>query len=493
MDINSNIILLTPGYVRDIGNVNDRPIGFPDGFFVEDYNFNGSGDLDDKNGRYCRTPDYPNGVYAYFVGISTNSKTSTLEPKFPYFIGDSYRSDPPEENFSINQATYDFNKKTIARNTFPYKVADPFANNDFIVESNELVDQISFVDSISKGVVDDFDIIESGSGYKVGENASFDNTGTNGGGLTASIKSLTGKDLLDINTNVQNWQNVVFIWNSPNQVSGYISTSHSLKQRDNIIVSGLSTTISGLTRDHQIGITTSVAHLYKDLGNSTGGTVGVVTDIYVSTIPSFVSVGSSIGIGNEKLKVLNVFDDRNILRVTRGVSGVAHSLSTQVNYLSNYISIPVKTSYFTSRANDVVYFNPNESIGVGTIAGAATTVNVSRGTLTVPVSIDAQSIFLPNHPFTQNQRVSLNIPPTGNKLSISTVSNTSPTEIPLGGNTSMDVFVINKSKDFIGITTQIGICTNGVFFHNNSSNMFTYFFESDYTQDQPQYQLLMEC
>ena len=486
MDINSNIILLTPGYVRDIGNVNDRPIGFPDGFFIEDYNFDGSGDLDDKNGRYCRTPDYPNGVYAYFVGISTNSKTSTLEPKFPYFIGDSYRSDPPEENFSINQATYDFNKKTIARNTFPYKVADPFANNDFIVESNELVDQISFVDSISKGVVDDFDIIESGSGYKVGENASFDNTGTNGGGLTASIKSLTGKDILNINTNVENWQNVVFIWESPNKVSGYISTSHSLKQRDNIIVSGLSTTISGLTRHHQIGITTSVANLYKDLGSSTDtfGTslaVGMVTDIYVSTIPSFVSVGSSISIGTEKLKILNIFDDRNILRVTRGVSGVAHSLSTEVNYLSNYISIPVKTSYFTSRANDVVYFNPNESIGVGTIAGAATTVNVSRGTLTVPVSIDAQSIFLPNHPFTQNQRVSLNIPNGKNQLSISTISGLSPSPLGVVGG-SVDVFIINKSKDYIGITTQIGICTNGVFFHNNASNSDTYFFKSDYTQ-----------
>ena len=109
-------------------------------------------------------------------------------------------------------------------------------------------------------------------------------------------------------------------------------------------------------------------------------TVGVVTDIYVSTIPSFVSTGDNIGIGTEKLKVLNVFDDRNILRVTRGTSGVAHTLSTQVNYLSNYFSIPVKTSYFTSKANDVVYFNPNESIGVGTIVGSATTVNVSRGT-----------------------------------------------------------------------------------------------------------------
>ena len=36
--------------------------------FVEDFKFNNSGDLDVHNGRYCRTPEYPNGTYAYFVG-----------------------------------------------------------------------------------------------------------------------------------------------------------------------------------------------------------------------------------------------------------------------------------------------------------------------------------------------------------------------------------------------------------------------------------------
>ena len=40
------------------------PIGiFPEGFFVEDYEFTDVGDLDVHNGRFCVTPDYPNGVY----------------------------------------------------------------------------------------------------------------------------------------------------------------------------------------------------------------------------------------------------------------------------------------------------------------------------------------------------------------------------------------------------------------------------------------------
>ena len=44
-------------------------------------------------------------------------------------------------------------------------------------------------------------------------------------------------------------------------------------------------------------------------------TTGIVTDIYVSKIPNQISVGSSIGIGTEKLLVLNKFEENNILRV----------------------------------------------------------------------------------------------------------------------------------------------------------------------------------
>ena len=51
---------------------NTLPSGFGAGFFVEDYIFNNSGDLDENNGRFAKTPDFPNGVYAYFAGITTD-------------------------------------------------------------------------------------------------------------------------------------------------------------------------------------------------------------------------------------------------------------------------------------------------------------------------------------------------------------------------------------------------------------------------------------
>ncbi len=46
-------------------------------------------DLDQYNGRWCVTPEFPNGVYAYFVAINSNGV-----PVFPYNIGRGYYGDP---------------------------------------------------------------------------------------------------------------------------------------------------------------------------------------------------------------------------------------------------------------------------------------------------------------------------------------------------------------------------------------------------------------
>lgn len=44
-------------------------------------------DLDEYNGRWCVTPEFPNGTYAYFVCISSNGA-----PVFPYNIGRAFYS-----------------------------------------------------------------------------------------------------------------------------------------------------------------------------------------------------------------------------------------------------------------------------------------------------------------------------------------------------------------------------------------------------------------
>ena len=46
-------------------------------------------DLDQYNGRFCVTPEFPNGTYAYFVAIDGNGV-----PVFPYNIGRAYYGSP---------------------------------------------------------------------------------------------------------------------------------------------------------------------------------------------------------------------------------------------------------------------------------------------------------------------------------------------------------------------------------------------------------------
>jgi len=56
------------------------------GYYIEDYEYvNELGHLDDHNGRFCVTPEYPNGIYAYFVTIDSLGNS-----EYPYVIGPTY-------------------------------------------------------------------------------------------------------------------------------------------------------------------------------------------------------------------------------------------------------------------------------------------------------------------------------------------------------------------------------------------------------------------
>ncbi len=70
----------------DYGTDSDNP---PAGALMEDYEYvEGSGDLDIHNGRYCFTPEYPTGTYAYFLTVDPDDNDIT---KFPYIIGNTTR------------------------------------------------------------------------------------------------------------------------------------------------------------------------------------------------------------------------------------------------------------------------------------------------------------------------------------------------------------------------------------------------------------------
>jgi hypothetical protein len=61
---------------------------YPNGYFREDYAFvaNAASDyLDIHNGRICKTPEYPNGIYCYFATVDAQWNSA-----YPYVVGPTF-------------------------------------------------------------------------------------------------------------------------------------------------------------------------------------------------------------------------------------------------------------------------------------------------------------------------------------------------------------------------------------------------------------------
>ena len=110
LDATSAVTRMKSGYsLRNITTRTTLPYGvaasqtgpavsttYPLGTYCEDYEWLASngGDLDKYNGRFCVTPEYPAGTYAYFVTIDAAGAA-----QFPYYIGIEYYGAPETTNF----------------------------------------------------------------------------------------------------------------------------------------------------------------------------------------------------------------------------------------------------------------------------------------------------------------------------------------------------------------------------------------------------------
>ena len=95
------------------------------GNFVNDYEYVfGLGALDQYNGRFCKTPEYPDGRYCYFVTIDS---TEDGNPLFPYVLG-------PDFNSVVD--TWNLNADAVQQNipSGVVRYRDPYENVDIDVE-----------------------------------------------------------------------------------------------------------------------------------------------------------------------------------------------------------------------------------------------------------------------------------------------------------------------------------------------------------------------
>ena len=487
-NINSPLKIISTSYKTDISKVENRPTGYPAGFFVEDHTYDGSGDLDIHNGRFGRTPEFPNGVYAYFTSVGLGTASNKLEGIYPYFIGNTYRSPLIVENTKLNQ-NFDFNNSGLRRNTLPYNVDEKFSGNDFVIESYEKIRQLSTIESVTKGDIDGISILNGGSNYKVGDTTEFDDEGTNGSGFRAQVDEIVGIGISRIDTTITPFENAVFRWESFNKVTAEFLPFIEINDEDAVSISGLSTDDTNLTASFNVGVKTDRVGLMQTM--TTGSGAGLIQDLHVTSIPNTVSVGGSLRIGSgntsntEEVRILNFYKERNVIRVQRHL-GIAHTAGSNIDVLNTRISIPVKTNKFTSGFDDIIYFNGPQSVGVGTTQGGAVGVEQVIGGLKEIVSVPTRTIRIPNHPFRNGERITLNKRNGANRFDVGSTPLVNEFKLPFLGENSTDVFVINKGPDNIGlVTTRVGIgsTSEGLFFYSKGSNSGIssglYFFKSN--------------
>ena len=247
------------------------------GSFIDDFEYVfQEGDLDQYNGRFCKTPDFPEGVYAYFVSIDASDAGN---PVFPYICGPQLYSSPDEWNFSQsavqtnipsnvvrfrdpyedvdididrtpNQATdtlvtelgedlifeiEDTNRDGLINNledTTPIQITEEPVLQLFDyypkVSTRSVVDiDIETTTKFEDAKVDGFVVENPGISYKVNDKLFFDNEGTDGFGASAKVEAVKGLDIAGYSS-----------YMTGDQPVGKITTAteHELRVNDQIIV-----------------------------------------------------------------------------------------------------------------------------------------------------------------------------------------------------------------------------------------------------------------
>ena len=154
------------------------------GRFCNDYEYvERLGDLDANNGRFCVTPEFPNGTYAYFMTTDSNET-----PTFPYSIGEAYYNVPVEENW-----------KTKSKQDFlPDRVRRRAQNeND---QAGELL--TSRISGISYGPIQDIEVHQSSANFTNEDVLYVDNSiNDSGSGLFAAVNEIKGQTVAALSCN----------------------------------------------------------------------------------------------------------------------------------------------------------------------------------------------------------------------------------------------------------------------------------------------------
>ena len=475
-----SIKALESGYKLNLSSDRPSTAYYPSGFFVEDYTFNDDGDLDEHNGRFAITPEFPNGVYAYFAtidGISVESNgvfANYRKPIFPYVIGDTYKSTPIDYNFktSSNQDDVDLNKLELLRNTTPYNLLSDNSEYVSAENPNNIREQRSSITYASKGFINSVGVETGGVNYAVGDKIVFDNSGTGGQSASAQVKKVVGKGVTEISSTQTVLGEVEIVPTSiQGTFIGFANTIHTLNNNDTVTITGFSTFATNLSGLYKVSVNPN--ELVLSSGISSDSVTGIVTyfDVYGRLDYPYIRENDFLKLNDETVKVLNVDKQSSRVRVLRaqnGSVGSAHSGTTLISELPRKFNFnsQVNTTLFEYKSDKEIYFYPSESVALGTVSGVGigTTISFSNpGVGATSLFIPTRSIYLPNHQLLTGDKL---VYSSNGGTSISVSTGTSNFTLSEG----QTVYAARLTDDLVGIATnRVGLGTNGSFVGINSS------------------------
>jgi len=485
-----NVSQMVSGY--ELSQTDNRPPTslFPLGYFIEDYIFTDRGNLDHHNGRFCVTPDYPNGRYCYFSTLNPFSVDSSgpfknyKRPVFPYLIGNSFYSKPNINNYKTlsNQVDYNFENGEWFRNTLDYHTNNDNSGYEYVFNSDKEKNQTLDVVGASRGSVESIGIVTGGNSYKVNDRIIIDDKNLSGGtNAQGRVDRVSGNDVNYINYDVTSVDSVEFgTILSVNQFIGFSTQSIPFQSQDEVFVSGLSTNFNSYSGTLNLKIGIRSDNFLLTLGVAGTSVTGLTTYFYISGDLNYPTLRENdiLGIGTENVKVLNIDSRLKRIRVRReydGVStGLAHTNGAVLSGDPRKFTVNVGSLRTTNtlEVNKEYYFYPQEVVGVGTVVGTGSTIAFSNpGAGVTQKFIPTQQIYIPNHGFSVNDRVYYNKQggtPIGSWNGISTTYK------------NLDLYeffyTAPTSRDFIGLSTnKIGMGSEGSFVGVGTTSSLLYF------------------
>ena len=178
LDSTSSTIRMTSSYSLNSARSNGPSITqYPLGTFNNDYTYtHKSGTLDQNNGRFCVTPEFPKGTYAYFLTIDSNQV-----PQFPYILGENFYSLPVDSNYNSNISQDD-----IPKNSKRFFQPGMPRNGEGVIAK---------IEEVKPGNVEKVNVVSSSDNFSINSQIYFDNRGTDGSDAEAIISSVKGKSV----------------------------------------------------------------------------------------------------------------------------------------------------------------------------------------------------------------------------------------------------------------------------------------------------------